>query len=91
MALQHTWLAHGSLCARGSLFGIRFPCVNLHVTLQRERAPATQVRLQKVSPHLTRGSMKFVQQAQSSVSLPDNFMGGKKKKRWNRFFQALNV
>lgn len=82
MALQCTCLAHGSLgagVAEGHNFAILFRCVNLHVTLQRERAPAMQVRLQKVSLHLTRGSMKFVQQAQSSISIPDNFMGGKKR------------
>lgn len=93
MALQCTCLAHVSLCtgvAESHNFAIRFHCVNLHVKLQRERAPAMQVRLQKVSLHLTWGSMKFVQQAQCSVSILDNFMGEKKKRR-NRFSQALNV
>lgn len=37
-----------------------------------------QVKLQKPSLHLSLGRMKFIQQAQSSLSLPDNFLGGKK-------------
>lgn len=87
MVLQYTYLARALLCAwvaEGHDFAIQSH-VNLHAKLQRERAPTIQVRQPKVSLHLSLGSTRFVQQAQSSLSVPDNFMGEKNPKRWSRF------
>lgn len=83
MVLQYTYLARALLCAwvaEGHDFAIQSR-VNLYAILQTERAPTTQVSLPKVSLHLSLGSMRFVQQAQSSLSVPDNFMGEKKPKK----------